>query len=300
MSEQTDKEPEGFSQEWLSLREPADHAARSPVLTRHINQWIQSRSADQLKVMDLGAGTGSNLRYLCPGFGHNQHWTLIDNDASLLSNLPTILTDWAAGMGMQIRQDHHSIHLQTDTFSSTIEWHINNLADDMAQLPFSTTDLTTGSALLDLTSTLWLDELAMLCNRYECASLFVLNYDGRIHWQPELHEDERIQTLLNAHQLTDKGFGPALGPAAGEYFSNIVKLNQKVMTEGSDWTIDKSQQALQQALIEGWAGAATEQDPAASQAAHQWRQQRTLVNQQREATLTVGHIDVLALPSGHV
>ena len=44
--------------------------------------------------------------------------------------------------------------------------------------------------------------------------LFALNYDGRIKCAPGDPDDAAIVALVNRHQRTDKGFGPALGPDA--------------------------------------------------------------------------------------
>ena len=41
-----------------------------------------------------------------------------------------------------------------------------------------------------------------------------LTYDGRIDLSPADPLDATIASAVNAHQHTDKGFGPALGPSA--------------------------------------------------------------------------------------
>ena len=70
----------------------------------------------------------------------------------------------------------------------------------------------TASALLDLTSAAWLDRLAERCGR--APLLMALSFDGRLSWQPALAEDDLVRDRFLAHQRTDKGFGPALGPDA--------------------------------------------------------------------------------------
>ena len=50
-----------------------------------------------------------------------------------------------------------------------------------------------------------------------------LTYDGRQCWTPGLAGDGCVRALLNSHQAGDKGFGPALGPGAGEaLFDNFL------------------------------------------------------------------------------
>ena len=72
--------------------------------------------------------------------------------------------------------------------------------------------LITASALIDLVSAAWLEELAALVRQTDCGLYVVLTFDGRIDWQPAHPLDLAVRNLVNRHQRTDKGFGPALGP----------------------------------------------------------------------------------------
>src|SRR3954463_15666172 len=78
---------ESFSADWLALREPADVAARSSSLPRA----VASGQAHPLpmRVLDLGAGTGANLRFMAGPLPQPQHWLLVDHDARLLDQVPS-------------------------------------------------------------------------------------------------------------------------------------------------------------------------------------------------------------------
>src|SRR5512145_1693945 len=89
-----------------------------------------------------------------------------------------------------------------------------DLAQDLEALPLDGRDLVTAAALLDLVSASWLARLATRCAAVRADVLFALTYDGRIEWSPAIDGDARMCELVNLHQRTDKGFGPALGPAA--------------------------------------------------------------------------------------
>ena len=52
----------GFAAAWLALREPYDHAARSAALAERFAAAVGNAP----HLIDLGCGTGSNLRYLAP------------------------------------------------------------------------------------------------------------------------------------------------------------------------------------------------------------------------------------------
>jgi trans-aconitate methyltransferase len=73
----------GFSAEWLALREPADRRARSRALVAELRSVFAGR--DTAAVIDLGCGTGSNLRALAASLPRRQSWRLVDRDPALLS-----------------------------------------------------------------------------------------------------------------------------------------------------------------------------------------------------------------------
>jgi len=287
-------EGHGFSERWLTLREPADHAARNVDVNSALITWASQ--LDTVEVLELGAGTGSNLRYLIPALGHAQHWQVVDNDTKLLERLPAILRDWATQQGAQCYTDLSGLHIQSRNFSATINTHSLNLSTQLNTLFTHNVDLVTASALLDLSSQAWLDQLCTLCIESNSACLFTLNYNGNIQWQPELATDKQIRTLLNQHQLKDKGFGAALGPDAGHYFAkSLKKQGRTVSTRQSNWTIGKHTQDLQKAIIEGWASACIEQDSKAATTIQNWHKARQEAIEQEQSQLTVGHVDVLSL-----
>ncbi len=289
----------GFSESWLSLREPADHAARNTALVTQLVQW-RARRQQHLHIIEIGAGTGSNLRFLLPKLGHHQHWLLVDYDATLLEHLPRILKPWTDSQKAQLTISDDQLRIEHDEFSAIVEWQVIDLSSDLEKLQSQRTDLLLGSALLDLTSAHWLDSLAKLCIEKQCTCLFALNYDGRVKWQPELDSDKRINQLLNTHQLNDKGFGKALGPTAGMYFANrLEQWGREVLTHRSDWQISSTtiseSAALQHAIIDGWAPAAIEQSSSEQTMIKQWQHERREFIDKGESELMVGHLEVLSL-----
>ena len=82
-----------FSAEWLSLRECADERARNKDVANAFFAWFMQRPS--VSVVDLGSGTGANLRAVAPLLPNRQSWTLIDNDAALLATARRQLAAWA-------------------------------------------------------------------------------------------------------------------------------------------------------------------------------------------------------------
>ena len=92
------------------------------------------------------------------------------------------------------------------------------------KLPLEEVNLITTSALLDLVSADFITELTKqikTMNKHRPVGLYsALNYDGSIKWLPDHSLDHAILDCFNQDQRRDKGFGPALGPAAGKFLQD--------------------------------------------------------------------------------
>lgn len=281
----------GFSADWLSLREPADTAARPPGLI----DWIApSLPRDRsVHVLDLATGTGSNFRYLAPRLGGLQQWVLADHDPALLAAMPARLAAWADSQAVAVESAGAALTVQGEGFSSRVERLQVDLSRQLESIGFSRFDLVTTAALLDLVSDVWLEDLVRRCVAEGCTLLFALSYDGRIDFAPNDPLDTRVRDLVNAHQRTEKGFGPALGPDAATRTARLLeRLGYEVLAEHSDWRIDAAQPALQSELIIGWAAAAAEMAEDQRAAISDWRERRLAWVRDGQSRLVVGHVDV--------
>ncbi len=266
----------GFSADWLALREPSDARARSAALTAAVLDRLGG--ATEVRILDLAAGTGANVRYLAgclAGDRRNRHWLLADNDAALLARVP--------------------LHIGP---SDRVETRLIDLAgafDPAADNLCEGRDLVTASALLDLVSERWLEALARRCGDARAAVLFALTYDGDFHCSPEELEDETVRELVNRHQRIDKGFGPALGPEASEFASNaFAALGYEVQRARSDWRLAADVPELQSLLIDDWAEAAETMAPERAALFRDWRARRLAHVAAGQSRLTVGHEELAA------
>jgi hypothetical protein len=170
-----------------------------------------------------------------------------------------------------------------------------DLATGCEALLTSDSDLVTCSALLDLVSRSWLEKLAEQCLQHRAAVLFALSFDGRIGCVPEEAEDRAFRELVNRHQRSDKGFGPALGPAASETAARCFRgSGYQVETAPSDWRLTPDMNALQERVIEGWSEAAIAMEPARRTEVHSWRARRLAHVAAGRSELLVGHQDLAA------
>lgn len=257
----------GFDPAWLALREPYDHAERDPALT----QTFVHAVGPSPELIDLGCGTGSNLRFLAPHLPSGQRWTCIDYDPRLLTCL------------------HELKPVGIDVTTKKLD-----LARDLATLPIRPGTGVTAAALLDLTSAAWLDRFAEHCRG--AVVLMTLSFDGRMIWDPADPGDEAVNAAFCRHQRSDKGFGPALGPDAAIYLAERLRSGgHEVRTAPSDWVFASDDGPILKAMVEGTAAAAGEIDPALP--VDDWRTRRLGEIDLRRLSLTVGHLDLLALPA---
>lgn len=250
-----------------------------------------------MRVVDLGAGTGSNLRYLAPRLGGAQEWLLVDYAADLLQAAMIGMRNWAQRDGLKVSCEDHVMGLALPSGDCRVGSKVLDLATDLGELDLTGIHLVTGSALLDLVSEVWLENLAAACETAGCAVLFALTYNGALRWQPSDSRDALLQSLLNRHQRTDKGFGPALGPVACERSATILERQGfRLSWAGSDWRLGTSDRAIQQALAADWAAAAQELAPEQGASIDAWLGRRGALIAQGLSRLQVGHQDLLALP----
>jgi hypothetical protein len=271
----------GFSAQWLQLREPLDVASRDEDLCAFLRADLASekRQHSRLTLIDLGAGTGANLRYAAPRLGGPQDWLLVEQDPLLLQALERKLRDAAPSFDCHVRI------LQLD------------LARRLHQLPLADGVVLTASALLDLVSEAWLQALARAAATVAATVWFALNYDGRIECVPAEPEDAEIRDLFNLHQLQDKGFGPALGPGSGRMAEQLfAQLGYRIRSAPSDWRIGPHSRPLQLALVQGWFDAACEIAPHRAAAFSDWLKRRRAHIEAARSELRVGHTDLIARP----
>ena len=262
----------GFSAEWLALREPFDSRARNPLILEAVGNLVGSRSS--VRVADLACGAGSTVRALQSRLPIRQRWDLVDNDPALLA----IARNAVCAENIELK---------------AIQLDLTRDVETVVETPL---DLVTMSALLDLVSKAWLQGFLRSVAARALPVYAALTYDGRIDVSPADPADTAIIAAFNAHQGTDKGFGPALGPAAARaVISGFEASGYKVVSGNSDWVIGPNDVAMQIALLGGWASAARDMKTPADVAG--WLARRTRLVSDGLSSMRVGHVDLLAFPS---
>lgn len=298
-----------FAAEWLALREPVDHRSRARELVAPLREAWASRGGS--RIVDLGSGTGSNLRWLGPRLPGAQRWTLVDRDRALLEGVAS------AGGGEVVEVERVHGDLGREGLAAA-----------------ANADLVTASALLDLVGVGWMEEWVDVCRRARAMAYVALTYDGTVRWEAEgdgpedrnavatnvdgarapdeedandrqaregeralEREDARIAAAVNAHQRRDKGTGRALGPEAARTAETLFRAaGYRTRLAPSPWRLGPEDAALAEALVDGWADAAREVLPTEGGRVDAWVERRRATIASGDFALVVGHLDLLALP----
>jgi len=276
----------GFSQEWLALREPADHAARNPQVLAAVGAYFAEKPS--IAVLDLGSGAGSNLRASHAALPDRQHWTLIDHDAGLLLVARERLMGWAD----EAREQGEELVLAKGGKTITVDTRRVDLDKDLEWVLGWQPDLVTAAALFDLTSKRWLERFVAALASQHLPLYAALTCDGREEWQPAHPADAGIGAAFAEHQRHDKGFGPAAGPDACELMAEAFRKSGFAISTGdSSWVLDDRHPELRMALAEGTASAVGETGRIEPAALAEWLTARRVAHSAR-----IGHQDLWARP----
>lgn len=264
--------------DWLALREAADADARAAELVTPLAAYLQS---GPVTILDLGCGTGAMGRWLAPRLPGPQRWTLHDRDAGLLARAVAAIP--AAG---------------ADGSPIMARARVGDLTG-LRAIDFAGTRLATASALLDLLTAQEVDALAAACAEAGCALLFTLTVSGRVCLDPVEPLDTEFAAAFDAHQRRVVGGRRLLGPDAGPAAAEALAIRDAAVTvRPGNWRLGPDRAALLEEWLRGWIGAACDQRPELARHARAYLRRRLAAIADGLLRAEVGHLDILALPTG--
>ncbi|MET0818513.1 MAG: class I SAM-dependent methyltransferase [Solirubrobacteraceae bacterium] len=218
---------------------------------------------------------------------------LVDALAQHLPPGPLVIHDLGGGSGSMGRwlaprlpgPQHWVVHDRDEALLELAVAHpppgatVEARASDITQADLTGADVVVASALLDI---LTADELAaVLAAARGRPMLFALTVVGRVTLTPADPLDAAMTAAFNAHQRRDG----LLGPDAIDAVGGIVRP--------SPWRLGVDDADLMAEWLDGWVGAAVEQD---ATLAGDYLERRLQQLDAGELTVTVDHADLLVLP----
>jgi SAM-dependent methyltransferase len=276
-----------FSPEWLALREPVDHASINSQVREALRRYFTRHTS--IRVVDLGCGTGSNVRGTAGALGRRQTWTMVDYDPKLLKAAAFRLEGLERGM-----RTKSGVRFAVDEAEITVSFLEANLATGGFAPVISGADLVTAAALFDLFSVAAINQLVDAVAANKQAFFTVLTYDGLASWLPEHAADQAMRDAFNAHQQTDKGFGPSAGAGAtAALVAGFQRHGYRIVRGKSPWVVDGAHAELRRQLDAGFASAVKETGAVPAETIDSWQAHR---NTAANPVTIIGHEDLLALP----
>jgi hypothetical protein len=275
----------GFSSDWLSLRESADHRARDKDLLARLAHYFDGWNS--ISICDLGTGTGSNLRATVPYLCQWQQWTLVDHDPELLAAARIEIAAWAGV------PHPRAPNFEVSKFGRTIEVSLKtaDLSSDPAAWEVHP-DLVTAAALFDLVSAEWIERFVKAVAEEKAVFYTALTHSKPAVWKPLHPADRAVTAAFDRHFGGDKGFGLSAGSHATQLLADaFTAAGYEVLRRDSSWRLGEEDRRLIAELASGYAKAVSETGLVPPEQVSAW-----LTARANGGTCVVGHEDLLAFP----
>jgi hypothetical protein len=262
--------------DWLAARAAADTSARDvtvwTLLPELINYLIDAGGlSGVLEIIDLGAGTGANQRWLAPGLPFQQRWIHLDHDPTISRSRP--LPDG------------------TMIIDGSVEALGQLLAGDSVDHR-----LVACSALLDVLTMGQLEAVCQALIENQVPALFSLSVTGTLSISPVDPHDQRLLDAFNDHQRRAGRAGPE---AVALAVDALCAGGFTVRTQETPWQLTAASDSMfVEQLLQERLDAALAQDSSLAAAAKAWFALRRIQLRLGVLKIEVGHRDILALPGG--
>jgi hypothetical protein len=261
---------------WLAARVAADSFARAATIDTLLSELISyvidvGGPGDVLEIIDLGAGTGANQRWLAPRLPLRQRWVHLDHD-------PVISRSMALPEETVIIDD--SVEA-LDRLLATSDGHRR---------------LVTCSALLDVLTTGEIDAVCDAVINNQVPVLFSLTVTGALSLIPADPRDQLLLDAFNDHQRRAGRAGP---DAASLAVSALLAGGMAVRTQHTPWLLTTSDsQSFVARMLQERLEAAVAHQPALARTAAAWFELRRVQLGLGVLRIELAHSDILGLPGG--
>ena len=230
-------------------------------------------------IHDLGCGTGSMARWLAPRLSGPQRWVLHDRDAELLEHAATDPPAQTA-----------------DGAAVTLETRLDDITR-LAPADLAGASLITASALLDMFTEEELEQFVAGCAGAACPVLVTLSVVGKVELAPAHPvRPARAGCVQRAPAAAYLKRAPARAARCGGCGRRVPATGFEVIQRPSPWRLGPRHSDLAAAWLTGWIDAACEQAPELAEAAVPYAQDRLAEVAAGTVSITVHHVDLLALP----
>jgi hypothetical protein len=262
--------------DWLAARVAADDAARAatvstllPELSRYLIE--AAGPGGTVQIIDLGAGTGANQRWLAPRLPIRQRWLHLDHNPVISRSLP--------------------LAAETEIVDESVE-----ALGELLTRSSGDRQLVSCSALLDVLTTEQIQAVCRAVIDNRVPAFFSLTVTGRLRLSPADAHDQLLLAAFNDHQCR----AGRAGPEATTLTVNLLRAAEfAVTTQKTPWRLTaESGLAFVDQMLEERLAAAVAQDPALARTAKAWFELRRAQLAAGLLRIELDHCDILGLPGG--
>ena len=224
-----------FTTTWINLRESYDMLSRSDLL----QNLYKNNKMNLKKVIDLGGGNGSFLRWCHYKNITYDDFLIIDNDEALLKSFYPRTKSYLSMMSLSLIKDN-MMSYRIQNLKNNKDGFITLKKQDFYKSIDTINDynLVSFSAVSDLLSKKFIkclfDKVNKGTNLY-----FSICFDGRVKWKNKNKHDKYIVSMFNQHQKQEKTTGVALGLDSIKFIKNLsTKNDYKIYIADSSWSVD--------------------------------------------------------------
>ena len=224
-----------FTTTWINLRESYDMLSRSDLL----QNLYKNNKMNLKKVIDLGGGNGSFLRWCHYKNIIYDDFLIIDNDEALLKSFYSRTKSYLSMMSLSLIKDN-MMSYRIQNLKNNKDGFITLKKQDFYKSIDIINDynLVSFSAVSDLLSKKFIkclfDKVNKGTNLY-----FSICFDGRVKWKNKNKHDKYIVSMFNQHQKQEKTTGVALGLDSIKFIKNLsTKNDYKIYIADSSWSVD--------------------------------------------------------------
>ena len=223
-----------FNLSWINHRENYDAISRSDLLP---TEYKKNKEPFR-KIIDMGCGNGSFLRWCYKKKIMFDEMLLIDHDKKLLYDFFPATVKFLKNYSHKITKSSFSTYEIKKNNVNKIR-NINivniNILDGLKYI--NEYNLVSFSAISDLLSKKIIRSILDRINQNK-SIYFSICFDGNIKWSIKHNFDKYINMMFNRHQQNDKGTGNAMGAKSIKYIETYgKKKNYNVKIKDSSWII---------------------------------------------------------------
>ena len=288
-------EQDKFSLSWIKAREKYDSKHRSNLLKE---QYKKDKSFFN-KIIDLGSGNGSFLRYC-----HNkkivfEEMLLIDYNSKLLRDFYASTYNYLNGTNYNILKESPTKYQlkKTDNIKTKNIQLINT--DILKSLDIiNNYNLISLSAMSDILPVLFIKKLLNKVGKNKII-YFSICFDGSIKWDSSHKYDKYVLTMFNKHQEMNKSSGYVVGSKSIKLIKEYSeKKKYSFQIKDSSWELksyDENAKYFQKMYLDTIYKPLKKDDITDKDMLSEWRKVKLKDIVSGKSKITVGHQDILIL-----